>query len=76
MHAHDRWFRYHRGDRTVQLTKLYDWYGADFKQVAGSVLDFAARYSPSLKETIDKGSPPKIKWLDYDWTLNDRKNKR
>ena len=33
----------------VQLTRLYNWYGADFEQVAGSILNFAARYSPPLK---------------------------
>ena len=75
-HTHDRWFVYHPGDKEVYLTKLYDWYGSDFKQVAGSVLGFAARYSPPLKTAIEHGETPHIKWLDYDWTLNDRKNHR
>jgi uncharacterized membrane protein YdjX (TVP38/TMEM64 family) len=76
VHSHDRWFGYQPGAKEVHLTKLYDWYGADFKQVAGSVLDFAARYSSELKSTIEKDNKPRIKWLDYDWTLNDRKNNR
>ncbi len=75
-HTHDRWFVYHPGDKDVYLTKLYDWYGSDFKQVAGSVLAFAARYSASLQSALDSGETPNIKWLDYDWTLNDRKNNR
>jgi hypothetical protein len=33
----------------VRLTSLYKWYGGDFKQVAGSVLNFAVRYVPDLK---------------------------
>ncbi len=75
VHAHDRWFQLDARKGVVQLTKLYDWYGGDFKQVSGSVLDFAARYSPELKRLMDSGIKPRIEWLDYDWTLNDRKNK-
>ncbi len=76
VHGHDRWFRYQRNANVVYLTKLYDWYGSDFKQMAGSVLDFAARYSAPLKAALDKDKKPRIKWLDYDWKLNDRKNNR
>ncbi len=76
VHTHDRWFRYRSGAKEVHLTKLYNWYGSDFKQVAGSALAFAARYSTSLQEAMDKGQKPKIKWLDYSWTLNDKKNNR
>jgi hypothetical protein len=76
MHSHDRWFRYEPGAKTVFLTKLYDWYGSDFEQAAGSVLQFAARYSMPLREARDKGAKPRIEWLDYDWKLNDAKNRR
>ena len=58
------------------MTKLYAWYGSDFEQVAGSVLDFAARYSVPLKAALDKGAKLRIKWLDYDWTLNDARIRR
>ncbi len=76
VHAHDRWFQYQPGAKEVRLTKLYDWYGADFKQVADSVLAFAARYSVPLKASVDKRTKLRIKWLDYDWKLNDRRNNR
>lgn len=76
VHTHDRWFVFGRGENVVKLTKLYDWYGDDFKQVAGSVLDFAARYSPSLKQALDAGRKPRVDWLDYDWKLNDKSNRR
>lgn len=70
VHAHDRWFRFDADKKTVFLTRLYKWYGGDFKQVAGSVVGFAARYSPALKRALDAGKKPKIKWLAYDWSLN------
>ena len=73
-HRHDRWFRHDPASGSVHLTKLYDWYGGDFKRVAGSVLDFAARYSDDLKHTLKAGGKPKIKWLEYDWKLNDKAN--
>ena len=76
MHTHDRWFQFDRGQNVVHLTKLYDWYGGDFEQVAGSVLDFAARYSSELKAVMAAGKKPRTKWLDYDWKLNDQSNRR
>jgi len=76
VHTHDRWFGFDAQKSLVRLTRLYDWYGGDFKQVAGSVLDFAARYFPELKRLFDGGTKPRIEWLDYDWKLNDKTNRR
>ena len=41
VHGHDRWLRMEPGGDTVWLTRLYQWYGNDFEQVAGSVPAFA-----------------------------------
>ena len=70
VHAHDRWFHYQAGDDVVEVTQLYDWYSGDFVQHAGSVLEFAARYSADLRTALDSGADPDIKWLDYDWSIN------
>jgi hypothetical protein len=74
-HRGPRWFRFDPAANRVSLTKLYDWYGDDFKQVAGSVLAFAARYDAALKQALDAGRTPPIAWLEYDWKLNDRRNR-
>jgi hypothetical protein len=74
VHTHDRWYRFDVDRNVVLLTQLYNWYGGDFKQAAGSVLAFAARYDPALKQRLDAGRAPKIKWLDYDWSLNSQEN--
>jgi uncharacterized membrane protein YdjX (TVP38/TMEM64 family) len=71
-HRNARWFRYDREGNTVWLTKLYDWYGADFKQASGSVVAYAAEYSSELKQALEAGRRPKIRWLDYDWSLNEK----
>jgi uncharacterized membrane protein YdjX (TVP38/TMEM64 family) len=76
VHSHDRWFKFEPDKNVVHLTSLYKWYGGDFEQVAGSVLNFAGRYSPPLKAALDAGKKPKIEWLNYDWTLNSKKNRR
>ncbi len=76
-HSHDRWLRFDpQSPDKVYLTSLYNWYGGDFEQAAGSVLDYAASHSPPLREAIDTGRKPGIRWLDYDWSLNSRGNRR
>jgi len=74
VHQHRRWFRFDADAGVVHLTRLYDWYGGDFEQVAGSVLDYAARYAPDLKAALPKGKHPAVQWLEYDWRLNSREN--
>ncbi len=74
VHMHPRWFRYEPGSDTVHLTQLYKWYGGDFEQTAGSVLSYVANYAPSLTATLERGEPPAIDWLDYDWSLNAKTN--
>lgn len=73
IHASERWFGFEPGDASVRLTQLYNWYGGDFSQVAGSPLEYAARYSPALKQSLSSGNVPKIDWIDYDWALNEQK---
>ncbi len=73
-HSHERWFRFEAGAGAVHLTRLYDWYGGDFKQVAGFVLDYVGRYSSELKKELQAGRKPSIKWLEYNWQLNDKSN--
>ena len=75
VHTQDRWLQLAPDAREVRLTSLYKWYGGDFEQVAGSVLDFAARYLPVLNEALEAGRRPEIRWLDYDWSLNGIENK-
>lgn len=75
VHDNDRWFRIAPDASEVWLTSLYKWYGGDFEQVAGSVLEYAARYVPELQQELDAGRRPRIHWLTYDWSLNSVENK-
>lgn len=74
VHTQDRWIRVHAGRDEVELTSLYKWYAGDFEQMAGSVVDFAARYSPELAALVSDGKQPRVTYLDYDWSLNELRN--
>lgn len=70
VHRGDRWLRFDEDSRAVYLTKLYDWYGGDFTQAAGSVIEYAARYAPAVRRALERGEVLEIRWLDYSWDLN------
>lgn len=72
-HVNERWLRYERGNTTIELTALYQWYAGDFEQVAGSVLEYVARYDADLAADLASGHSPTIRYLDYDWSLNARR---
>jgi len=72
VHSHAAWFRIDDAEAAVWLTPLYDWYGGDFEQVAGSVEAFAARYSEKLKNLRGAGKTHATRFLPYDWRLNGR----
>jgi uncharacterized membrane protein YdjX (TVP38/TMEM64 family) len=76
VHRHATWFQFDARSNVLRLTKLYDWYGNDFVQVAGSTAEFTAGYSPELKQALESGSLPPIEWLPYDWKLNSLANKQ
>ncbi len=68
-------------DGKLQLSKIFDWYGVDFKagyKGIASLGAFAGRYAnqladaPADRERIKAGGAD-IGFLDYDWKLNDAK---
>lgn len=70
VHAGERWFRYDAERNVLWLTSLYRWYAEDFQEADGSVVEFAARYSPPLRAALDRGERPRVRWMAYDWSLN------
>jgi hypothetical protein len=76
------------GDRTrnrlrggaLEVSKIFDWYGDDFKAAAGSVPGYLARYADLLGEdpadrTALRSGRVKLDTLDYDWKLNDTRTR-
>jgi hypothetical protein len=54
----------------IRLSKLFDWYAADFGGPAG-VLEFA-RKRLAEPDATRLGKSTKVEFLDYNWTLNQR----
>ncbi|MCC7384648.1 MAG: DUF547 domain-containing protein [Deltaproteobacteria bacterium] len=55
-------------DGKIKLSKIFDWYQADFGGPAG-VLTFVKKHlSPEALKRI--GDAPKVEFIDYNWTLN------
>lgn len=69
-HSQEDWYQFDQDRNVLRLTRLYDWYKSDFRQVAGSVLEYAARYDSSLAKALEAGRQPSIKWLEFNWEIN------
>ncbi len=70
-----------RAARVTRLSRLFDWYGSDFTDWIGAesgqkrstVLDYVAQYRDADDQAFLLSSPrPEIRFLDYDWALNDQ----
>ena len=71
--------RYDAAAGKLEVSKIFDWYGVDFKQGykgIDSLTGFCARFAgqladaPAAQERIKAQQAP-VDFLDYDWRLND-----
>ena len=71
--------RYDAAAGKLEVSKIFDWYGADFKQGfkgIDSLTGFFARYAVQLadavpaQQRVKTGQAP-VDFLEYDWKLND-----
>lgn len=54
------------GQEQVELSKIFSWFSGDFKDEAGSVLNYIRRFAQTpVSEDAD------VDYMDYDWRLND-----
>jgi len=59
--------RFDATTNTVSLSKIFEWYVADFVRPNTSIIDYINKYR---REKIPVGA--KIIYVEYDWRLNDR----
>ncbi len=59
--------------RNVYLSHIFDWFEEDFES-QGGVLSFVKHYAPSKDQAALQGSDVKVKYIDYDWDLNEIKS--
>lgn len=58
--------------KTLHVSSIFKWFAEDFRNDGGSVHGFILRYAADeLRRQMEALGPrPKIKYLDYDWSLN------
>lgn len=63
-------------NKKLKLSKIFKWYGGDFKKTHGSVEKFVSKYITSDEKTQDEIGSGKYKteYLEYDWNLNEYKD--
>ncbi len=61
--------------RTARLSQIFNWFGGDFGPDAPAVLRAIAVHAPAEIATALRTAPDrwKIEYLDYDWSLNERR---
>lgn len=62
---------YGKEKNEFQLSKIFDWYGDDFKKNFGSVQAFVASRLAQNPEEEARMKSASLKFLDYDWSLNE-----
>lgn len=65
------------GELVIHVTKIMDWFSADFQKWAGGPIAFLKRYVPrETRNQMDAaGNQIDVKFDDYDWKLNDASRK-
>lgn len=62
--------RYEPQNNKIYLSKIFDWFGDDFKEPYGGYLKLIEKLGPpDAKAAIAKGA--KVEFLTYDWGLNE-----
>lgn len=64
--------RVDRERNEVRISSIFKWFAEDFGGEKGA-LEFVARHAPPAERDYLRSGRFKVRYLDYDWTLNDRK---
>ncbi|MGQ0560812.1 MAG: DUF547 domain-containing protein [Gemmatimonadota bacterium] len=62
--------RIERGAAQIRLSRIFEWFAADFGGTAG-VIPFIAGYVDAPAAAWLRSARPRITYFDYDWNLND-----
>jgi hypothetical protein len=55
--------------KKLELSEIFKWFAEDFERDAKSVQEFLIRFAPAEKAEFIRGA--KIRYIDYDWSLNE-----
>jgi hypothetical protein len=57
--------------RTLTVTRIMSWYKQDFIDHSGSIQSYVSKYLAEPQKSQLEGAEYAVKFMDYDWTLND-----
>lgn len=61
--------RINRAENTLYISKIFDWFAADFVKKSGSVMEFMRPYMDAeLRQFLLRN--PNIGYIEYNWALN------
>jgi hypothetical protein len=72
--------RWRREENRLELSSIFKWYAGDFTGgstvvaffARSKVLDWILPHLPPRQAEEIEGTDPSIRYMDYDWSLNDR----
>ena len=59
-------------DGTIAVSPILDWFGKDFGVDTSAQMRSIAPYLPESAQPLAKSGSVRVKFLDYDWNLNDQ----
>jgi len=68
--------RNHLDAQPVALSRIFEWFAADFINSAGSVVAFVRRFVPENKRALVNLTDSELRYLECDWTLNAQEGQR
>ena len=69
--------RFDREERTIRVSEIFKWFKEDFERDSGTVENWIKRYAPEpAAEWMRGANKIKVKYVDYDWSLNDVEQSR
>jgi hypothetical protein len=63
--------RNHFSKEEARISKIFDWYSSDFEKWGGGIHKVLLQYGPPEAREAFKYGTPSIKYMKYDWNLND-----
>ncbi|MCB1057077.1 MAG: DUF547 domain-containing protein [Acidobacteria bacterium] len=69
----DKGLRYEAGETVLYLSMIFDWYAEDF---GGDAFAWIVPHLPQSLAAEIRAKGPELRFLDYDWGLNDRSRER
>ena len=60
---------------TLRLSSILDWFGSDFGKSQEAQIAYLRPYFPKNVQNVVSRSQVTVKFLDYDWNLNDQSHK-